>query len=222
MLVPQLKEVEETMSTRSRSEKKYFRSMDTATTWVLGGRPKLRRKGLAWFARHHLKAPNYSRKPRKAKSVAEQPLVLGNLPIHYTDMRCACGSTVFERSTSHRGIEDSHWQVVHCERCGKVYRQKVEAPMPTLMSLTKIYAGERCPLCNHSSFSRSAAHATIETPIWQVVICSHCDEVFREKAPPQWERQIEPVRFVDGDEGPGWHGRRDGRSIDKSGWHRDW
>lgn len=174
------------MSTRSRSEKKYFRSMDTAITWVLGGRPKLRRKGLAWFARHHLKAPNYSRKPRKAKSVAEQPLVLGNLPIHYTDMRCACGSTSVERCAKHRGIEDSHWLVVECTKCHLVYREKPAAAKPTLlMSLTEIYAGERCPLCNHSSFSRSAAHATIETPIWQVVICSHCDEVFRKRPPPQ-------------------------------------
>lgn len=203
------------MSTRSRSEKKYFRDMDTAITWVLGGRPKLRRKGLAWFARHHLKAPNYSRKPRKAKSVAEQPLVLGNLPVRHPDTRCVCGSTVFERSTSHRGIEDSHWQVVHCERCGKVYRLKVEAPMPTLMSLTQLYAGERCTLCNGGSFKRSSDHADIETADWQVITCSDCRGVFRKRQ--QLERRLEPIAPVE-DDGTSWHRRGGGRS---SGWDDD-
>lgn len=213
------------MSLRSRSEKGYARNKATATAWVLSGRPRLRRKGLAWFERHHVPAPDYGRKPgrKNAQPVVEKKVTLSDLPVRQAARPCTCGCRRFERSNKHRDLSTYEWSVINCIACGTVYRQKTRVE---LMDLEVLERGERCAGCQGTTFSTFLSHGYghLEDSSWQVLTCSMCGSLFRraKRQSPQRERRLEPIPPVEDDGGLSWHRRDDSWSSDRDGRNRAW
>ncbi len=163
------------MSTSPRSVRRHTRAKATAKAWVMSAKPRLRRRGLAWFARHGLPAPEFTKKAkgRKPKPVvveAKKPPkpVYGHVfkvpVISSGTMMCTCGSRELWKDPEYDHLETNGYVVRVCRKCALVWRiwwsdfedfmRKPERPLEPIRPPGDIHGGP-------SEFSRGGTRDSV-------------------------------------------------------------